>query len=698
MITESPLASTEGWAESLFRPRSVAVVGASDKAGKVGQIVMRNLLATGEHLVYPINPSSSVVMGRQAAPSLRELGRPIDLVVVVVPPEACLSAVADAAAVGAKAVIVITGGFAELGAEGRARQNQLVAVARQAGLRLVGPNCFGVIDTKSALNASIGLGLPAAGGVSLITQSGAYGMAAFSRSQLGEIGFAKVVAPGNAADLNTADFVYALADDPETRVVALLLESVADGRALVDAVAYAAARKPVVVLKTGRAPAGRRAAASHTAALTSDDAIVRAALRQAGAQLVTDGLTLLDTAAALDRQPLPGGKRVAIVTNSGGTGVELADLLSEAGLEVPVLSDELRARIAPALPAAASTANPIDITVDWARYPAAYGETVRALLESPEVDVVVPVLLQRSALMAEVTDRIVEVVAADRARGGRVPVHVCWVAPPEAEENRRRLLAAGIPCHEWPARTARVLAACQTPLVWPKPGPLPSLPRPRVGADGWLDVAGCFGLLERVGVETAAWRVVTSPEAVAEAATAIGFPCVVKAIVPGLVHKSDVGAVRLGLESADAAGRAAAEMAQTLGPSAFFVQRLAGPGLELLIGAVRDPVFGPAVTVGLGGVWVEALGDVSIRLAPIGDLEALAMLYDLRGRRLFDGLRGRPPVDRAAVGRLVALVSQLAAANPWLAELDLNPVIAGPSGAVVVDARVRVTDPGTEVR
>jgi acetyltransferase len=694
MVAEPTTRSHRAWAEALFRPRSVAVVGATARDGKVGQIVMRNLLAAGSHAVYPVNPSSPVILGRPTVASLRELREPVDLVVIVVPPEGCLTAVEDAGAVGARAAVVITGGFAELGPEGRARQDELVAAARRSGLRLLGPNCFGVVDAPGGLNASIGLGLPAAGGVSLVTQSGAYGMAAFSRSQLGEIGFAKVVAPGNAADLGIVDLLDVLADDPETRVIALLLESVGEGRALIDAVGRAAERKPVVVLKTGRAPAGRRAAASHTAALAADDAIATAALRQAGARVVGDGLTLLDVAAALDRQAPPRGPRVAIVTNSGGTGVELADLLSEAGLDVPLLSDGLRSRIGPALPPTASTANPIDITVDWARYPAAYGEAVRELLRSGEVDAVVPVLLQRSALMPEVAERIVEAVVADRAQGGELPVHVCWVAPPEAEDNRRRLLAAGIPCHEWPARTARVLAACRTPPVWPRPQPIPEIPAPDQPAEGWLDVAACFGLLEQAGIPTAPWRVAASVEAVPEAASAVGCPCVVKAALPSSVHKSDIGAIRLGLGDPIEAQRAAAELRRSLGATSFLVQRLVGPGVELLVGVVRDPGFGPVITVGLGGIWVEALADVAMRLAPIGEDEALSMLDELRGRRVLDGLRGRPAADRAALGRLIARVSQMAAASPWLAELDLNPVIADPSGAVVVDARARVAREG----
>jgi acetyltransferase len=375
------------------------------------------------------------------------------------------------------AAVIVTGGFAESGAAGKTLQDRIAATARGGGVRLVGPNCFGVINVHAGLNASLGLGLPEPGGVSLFTQSGAYGMAAFSRSKEGGVGFAKVIAPGNKADLDETEVVAYLGADPKTRVIALLLESIRDGAAFVEAVRRVTPFKPVVILKTGRHGAAQRAAASHTDALAGDYRVASAALRQAGARLVEDGLSLLDVASALDLGPPLSGRRVAIVTNSGGTGVELTDLLEEQGLAVPALSEGLQREIETWIPAYGSAVNPVDVTTDWPRFATMYGNTLAALLASGEVDAVVPVLLQRSALMPEVTERVISEYAAARGAGSAVAVHACWVGPQGSEDNRRRLLGAGIPCHPWAARTARTLAACLAPARYDPPAigaPLPT--------------------------------------------------------------------------------------------------------------------------------------------------------------------------------------------------------------------------------
>jgi len=312
-------------------------------------------------------------------------------------------------------------------------------VARAAKVRLIGPNCFGLIDAHRQLNASMAMGMPSAGGVSLFTQSGSYGMAAFSRSKEGAIGFAKVLSAGNKADVNEVDAVLYFGEDPQTRVIALVLESLADGPGLVAALRQVTPKKPVVILKTGRSRAGQRAAASHTAALAQDFAITRAVLCQAGAILVDDGLTLFDVAAALDRQPPLRGRRVAIISNSGGTGVELADLCEAAGLEVPALSSGLREAIALHLPAHGSAANPIDVTTAWQRFPEMYGQSVRALMASDEVDAVVPVLLQRSALDEGVVEAVIAQSKAAKAMALDKPVHVCWAAPAPQSGSLRLL-------------------------------------------------------------------------------------------------------------------------------------------------------------------------------------------------------------------------------------------------------------------
>lgn len=690
-------AGTAEWGRALFDPPRLALIGASGKSGKLGALFMRNLLDGYRGELIPIHPSDETIFDRRAYASVSAVPGHVDLAVVVAPETAVLSAIEDCAAAGVTAAVIVTGGFAETGPDGKARQDRIAAVARAGNVRLIGPNCFGVINVHTRLNASLGLGLPEAGGVSLFTQSGAYGMAAFSRSREGGVGFAKVIAPGNKIDSYETEIVSFLGDDPDTRVIALLLESIADGAAFVDAVARVTPRKPVVVLKTGRHGSAQRAAASHTDALAGDYRIAAAALRQAGARMVDDGLALLDVAAALDAQPPLRGRRVAIISNSGGTGVELADLLEESALDVPRLSDELQAQIRTWIPAYGSPANPVDVTTDWPRFADMYGNSLRALLGSGEVDAVVPVLLQRSALMPEVTERVIAETRAARDAGNDCAVHACWVGPEGSEDNRRRLLSAGIPCHPWAARTARTLAATLAHAVHPRPAPQPPLPAPadaEADADGWLAPDAAFACVAAAGIPCAPLRLVDLPDgqvaATIAAARDVGYPVVVKAVRPALVHKSEARAVRTGVASDEDVREVLLDFERRLGPGPALVQKQIGGGLELVVGAKRDPQFGPVVLFGLGGVWVEALDDVAVRLAPFGEAEAHAMLAELRGAKLLDGARGRAPVDRGALARMLAAASRWIARAPWLAELDVNPIIAGDAGFCAVDARVRI--------
>jgi acetyltransferase len=679
------------WGRAVFDPPRLALVGASSKPGKLGYLFMRNLLDGYAGELIPIHPSDDEVLERRAYKTICDVAGTVDLAVVVAPERAVLGAIEDCVAAHVTAAVIVTGGFAESGAAGKTLQDRIAATARGGGVRLVGPNCFGVINVHAGLNASLGLGLPEPGGVSLFTQSGAYGMAAFSRSKEGGVGFAKVIAPGNKADLDETEVVAYLGADPKTRVIALLLESIRDGAAFVEAVRRVTPFKPVVILKTGRHGAAQRAAASHTDALAGDYRVASAALRQAGARLVEDGLSLLDVASALDLGPPLSGRRVAIVTNSGGTGVELTDLLEEQGLAVPALSEGLQREIETWIPAYGSAVNPVDVTTDWPRFATMYGNTLAALLASGEVDAVVPVLLQRSALMPEVTERVISEYAAARGAGSAVAVHACWVGPQGSEDNRRRLLGAGIPCHPWAARTARTLAACLAPARYDPPAigaPLP-VP-PGAAADGWLPPAATFAELESAGLSFAPWRFAATRDAAVSAAEELGFPVVLKAVRPGLVHKSDAGGVRVGITGPSDVRAVAKDFESRLGAGPLLVQKQVPAGLELVVGVVRDPQFGPVIVFGLGGIWVEVLDDVSLRVAPFGENEARTMLGELRGAAILDGARGSPPVDRAALCGLLSAVSIWAARAPWLASLDVNPIIAANGRLTAVDARVRI--------
>ncbi len=687
---------TPQWGKSLFAAERVALIGASDQPGSLGHRFVQNMLGSYRGKLYFVNPSRKTIVDRTTYPSLGDTPKAIDLAVILVPPQAVEGIIDECIACSVGAAVIISGGFAETGPQGARVQQRIADKARAAGLRLVGPNCFGIINTANGLNASLGLGLPAPGGVSLVTQSGAYGMAAFTCSQQGEIGFAKVLALGNRSDVNEVEALRFLGEDTETRVIAMLLESVSDGRAFYQAACETTARKPVIVLKTGRTRSAQRAAASHTAALADEYAITEAALRQAGVRVVEDGRALLDVAAALDQQPPLKGRRVGIITNSGGVGVELTDLLEEHGLEVPPLSSALQDRLRRHLPAYGSATNPIDVTTDWPRFPEMYGASLHALLASDEVDAVIAVLLHRSALAPEVEAALVAELQQARHLGCEKPLHVCWVAGRDAEGNRERLVRAGVPCHTWARNTASTLVHCLEPRRHPRvEGHAQGLPRPLgITEDGWVATAELFWLLESAGLPVVPYRIVDDVKSAGAAASAVGFPVAVKAIRPGLVHKFKAGAVVLNVSEPDTLDEALWQLERKWGPGPYLIQQQASAGIEWLIGAVRDPHYGPVILFGPGGVWAEALDDVAFRLAPFGSEEGLAMLADIRCQRFFDGLGSFSSVDRQALAALLAKLSRWVSSNPWLAELDLNPVIANEQGLHVVDARMRVaTDP-----
>jgi acyl-CoA synthetase (NDP forming) len=678
--------------ELVFNPRRVAVVGASDRPGKMGTTFMRNLAAfAGE--VVPVTTSQETVDGRKAYPRLQDIPGGVDLAVLVVPAGAVPGVMADAAAAGVGAAIVISGGFAEAGPEGAALQRAAVEAARAGGVRVVGPNCFGVQNCNAGLNASMATGTPPAGGdIALATQSGAYGMAIYTLGLEQDLRFSKVYAAGNKADVGDAEVLEYLGADPESSVLCFFLESLDEGRAFYERARAITPHKPIIVAKTGRTEAGARAATSHTAALAGNAKVWDAAFGQAGVVVARSGLEMVDAAKALDWQPVPAGPRVGIVTNSGGTGVELTDLMAEEGLVVPELTPGLQEQLAGSLPAYASPRNPVDVTPNWARFAELYPLCLETLARSGEVDAVVLVLLQRSALDRAVAEAVVSTAGRLRADQVPVPVYVCWVAPRQAQGNADLLQSARIPCFEWPERTARALGharrygrsrAGSRPPAAPaqRPADLPELGAGLVPPDAAAE------LLRAFGVEVAPQALCAGEEDAAAAAARLGYPVVAKVVSERLVHKTEAGGVRLGL--ADEAGlRAAVRELLALDGGARVLLQAQCSGEEVIVGGFRDAQAGPVVMVGLGGVFVEVLADVVFRLAPIDEQEAAEALAALRGHPVLAGVRGRPGVDLGALATTLAGVSRLLDAVPEVAELDLNPVLATPQGATAVDVRV----------
>lgn len=677
---------------AVFEPRRIALVGASDRPGRTGELFWRNLSSfPGE--VVPVTSSAETVAGHKAYPSLSAVEGDIDLAVVVVPAAAVPGVIREAGVKGVPAAIVISGGFAEAGPDGLRRHYELIAAARAGGVRIVGPNCFGVQNCDLPLNASMAAGAPrGGGGISLVTQSGAYGMAIHSLGVDERLRFAKIYAAGNKADISDAELLSYLGDDPASRTLCFFLESLPDGRAFFEVARRVTPHKPVIVVKTGRSVAGVRAAWSHTGGLAGSERIWRAAFEQAGVILAHSGLEMLDIARALDLQPKPQGRRVAIITNSGGTGVELADLLSDEQLDVPELSAELQNQLRAVLPPLASPRNPVDLTPVWTRFAELYPLVLDRIARSGEVDAVVPVLLQRSAADEQVAIGLRTVVARLRADHVQVPVYVCWVAPRTSRPNADLLQEAGIPCFDWPERTARAVGnATRYGETRVRPATAPgrvSAPLP----SGPLDLATAAQLLQIAGIPTAAGRICVKAEEAAIAAESLGYPVVIKVVHPDLVHKTESGGVRLDLYDASTVQEAAADLL-TLAPSAAVLVQRQRAGIEVIVGGLHDPQFGPVVLVGLGGVFVQALGDIAVGLAPIDLAGARELLARLRAYPVLTGARGAVPIDLDALAAVLCSVGELLVAHPEIAELDLNPVLADADGCVAVDWRILVENP-----
>ncbi len=684
---------------ALFAPHRIALVGASDKPGCAGTLFWHNLQSfPGE--VVPVTTSAATVSGVRAFSSLRAVPAPIDLAVVCVPAAAVPGVIRDAGAAGVPVAVVVTGGFTETGPAGRLLQDEAVAAARAGGVRLVGPNSLGVQNCDLPMNASMARRLPpGGGGITLVTQSGAYGMAVESVGRDEGTRFAKVLSVGNKADISDAELLRHLGQDPASRTLCFFCESIPDGRGFIDVAAAVTPDKPIIVTRTGRSAAGARAAVSHTGALASDDRLWRAAFASAGILSARSGLEMLDAARALDGQPLLAGSRVAVVTNSGGTGVELADLLGDEGLQVPALSPALCSQLRTFLPAHAGVDNPVDLTTVWSRYAELYPRVLDLLARSGEVDVVVPVLLQRAATDPAVVQAVADAVRRLRVDSVEVGVYVCWVTSRAEREHAGPLAAAGVPCFDWPERTARAVGhAVRYGAARVATRARPEVPRrpsgPRTLTRGLLPAGEAEALLRRSGIPVVQTEVARSAdEAVAAVAAMLatattGGTAVVKVLHPDVVHKTDVDGVRTGLFR-EKEVRAAASQLLALAPGAQILVQPELAGVPVAVGAVRDPELGPMVMVGLGGVHVELLDDVAFGLAPLSDDAARDLVLGLRGAPLLTGSRGSTPVDVAALVRVLCAVGDLIASVPEILELDLNPVLVSFTAAVAVDWRVR---------
>jgi acetyl coenzyme A synthetase (ADP forming)-like protein len=695
--------------DAVLRPRTIAIIGASRSPETIGHQILANLLRYGfTGTVHPVNPHAAAIHGVKAFPSIGAVPDPIDLAVVSVPRPIVQGVVEECIAAGVKGLVVITAGFREVDEEGAEAERRLTALVREHGIRMVGPNCMGVLNADPAIsmNATFAPVMPPLGGAAFVSQSGALGLSVLDYAAEFGIGIAQFVSIGNKPDVSGNDLLLQWEHDENVRTILMYVENFGNPVKFREIATRIARRKPIVVLKAGRSKVGARAASSHTGALAASDTAVDALLTQTGVLRATSIEELFDIAMGFTAQPLPRSPRTAVLTNSGGPGILAADALEPRGLALPELRAETVARLRPLFPPHASLRNPLDMIASARATD--YRAALVILLDDPGIDSVMSIFVPPLGVSQE--DVAEAVVAAARTAADK-PVFAVLMGRKGLPEGRAELNEAGIPAYTFPESAARALAALVhyrefTERRSPEPRAVPIdaervravIHAARAAGRNRLDEAEALQLIHACHIPVAPARIARTEDETAETAADLGYPVVLKVVSPLVVHKTDVGGVRVGIED-EAEVRAAwrqihadVRAAMPLVPiDGVLVQRMAPHGIELIAGITRDPLFGPLVMFGLGGIFVEAIGDVVFRLAPLDDAEAAAMVGAIRSAPILDGIRGQPPADRAALADILLHLAQLATRFPEIAELDVNPLIPTRSGLLAVDARVRLS-------
>jgi acetyl coenzyme A synthetase (ADP forming)-like protein len=677
--------------ESFFRPQTVAVIGASARPGAIGGAVFRNIVEGGfTGRAYPVNRSGEPVAGVAAVHSIEEVAEPIDLVVICVPAAAVYPAVESALAAGVRAVCVITAGFAETGPDGARAERELLALVRSYGARMIGPNCLGLASSEVRMNATFSPAGFAPGAVAVSSQSGAVGLAVLEGLERRGLGVSSFVSVGNKADVSSNDLLEHWEDDPATGTIALYLESFGNPRRFGRIARRVARRKPVIALKGGSTAIGSRAAQSHTAALAGSDAAVEALFRQSGVLRAATLEELLDLTDVLASQPLPHGRRTAILTNAGGLGILCGDACSNAGLELAELAEHTREHIAQLVPGEATVLNPVDII--GSATPDMFAAVTPFVLSDADVDALI--VLVTATAVADPDEVIAAIAKATAAAQVEKPVLIVVTGGASTRAGD------GLPCFAYPETAARVLGRIAERAEWLRRpiGRLREAAVERATADmivtealeapgdGWLDPDAVERLLAAYGIPTAAQRLTHTGSQALAAAEALGFPVVVKAGGAG-VHKTERGGVVLDV-------RTPAELAAATTTVGFpaVIQPMVRGGVEVMAGAMQDPVFGPVVAFGMGGTMAELLGEIRFAPAPLTDVDADELVAAGKAGALLAGMRGAAPADSGALADLLRRLAQLASDFHQIVELDLNPVMARPNGCLAVDARIRVED------
>ncbi len=694
--------------DGFFKPNAVVVIGASREEGKVGFSIVDNLVKAGfPGPIYPVNPKATEIRGLKCYPDLTQVPNGADLAVLVIPPRVCIPTLEACAGKGIRSAVVISAGFKEVGGEGAEIEKALRARVRELGLRVVGPNCLGIIDTKSRLNATFAAGMPPVGEIAFFSQSGALCTAILDWAIGNDVGFSKFISLGNKADTSEVDFIEALAADPETRVIIGYIEGVENGQRFMRAAHAASKIKPLIIVKSGGTPAGARAASSHTGTLAGSEKAFNAAFRQAGVIRAESIEELFNFARAFASQALPKGPHLCIVTNAGGPGIIAADAVERSTAKMATLLPQTIERLRKALPPTAALYNPVDVIGDAKedRYQAA----LEAVAADPNVDGVLALTTPQA--MTE-NDKFAEVVGRT-AKESAKPFFTAFMGEVSVAKAREVLRNYGIPQYPYPEPAVRTFEAMVRYREWREyePAPPREFPvdqgrvaltileaqrasRTQLGEREAREVIVAYGFRLPQNVLAR-----TVDEAVA-AAQRMGFPVALKIVSPDILHKTDVGGVRLNLLDADAVAQGFAAIDASV--RRFFphaailgiaVQEMVVGGKEVILGMTRDPQFGPLLMFGLGGIYVEVLKDVAFRVAPIGPDEAEAMIREIRSFPLLRGIRGEKPSDLAAIVEALGRLSQLCMDFPEILELDVNPLLVKPEGggAVAIDARLALT-------
>lgn len=691
--------------EEIFAPQSVAVVGASPDPSRLGHRVLKNVIDNGyQGRIYPIHPTASAVLGQTAYPSVAAVPDDVELAVLVIPPQHVLNVVEECGQKGVRGLVVITAGFKEVGGEGVKLEHQLVEIVQRYGMRMVGPNCLGVIDTVSDLNASFAALMPADGEIAFMSQSGAVCTAILDWSKEANIGFSRFVSLGNKSDVDEVALLQAWGNDPQNKVILAYLEGISDGPGFIQAAREVTKRTPVIAIKSGTTAAGTRAISSHTGSLAGSESAYESAFGQSGIIRARTMEQLFDFALVFAYQPLLTGSRIAIVTNAGGPGIIATDAIERAGLQMAEFTPATISHLQANLPATANVYNPIDVIGDAKAD--RYRIGIEAALTDPNVDAVLVLFTPQAGSEAEATVEAMAELSANQSK----PIVASFMGAYSIKPALKLLNQYKIPNYEFPERAVSALEAMWQHRRWREQ---PAMTYARFDVDkahvrelfAQVREAGRVELGEiearevmaAYGMRLPDSRLSRSPEEAAEIAKEIGFPVVMKISSPDILHKSDIGGVRVGIADPQAASDSyelIAYRARKFSPNAriwgVLVQEMARKGREVLVGVSRDPQFGALIGVGMGGIYVEVLKDVVFRLAPLSREEVREQLRAIRSFPLLQGVRGEQTADLEAVEDIVLRVSQLVSDFPEIVEMDINPLVVynRGEGVIVLDARI----------